>query len=101
MCRRGGMLRPFPRWAGRTHEITLYPVRQTKRNSLAFQKIFHHHIVFHNACTNELCEFMLADRGVLSIYCRATVLLQRVFLLLHSSCAASAYLMYLRPHAQQ
>jgi hypothetical protein len=56
---------------------------------------------FHNACTNELCEFMSADRGVLSIYCRATVLLQRVFLLLHSSCEESAYLMHLRPHAQQ
>ena len=24
MCRRGGMLRPFPCWAGRTHEITHY-----------------------------------------------------------------------------
>merc|ERR1712096_540833 len=79
MCRRGGMLRPFPRWAGRTHEITHYPVRQTKRNSLAFQKTISSSLSFHNACSNELCEFMSADRGVLSIYCRATVLLQRVF----------------------
>merc|ERR1711924_535601 len=101
MCRRGGMLRPFPRWAGRTHEITLYPSAKLNAIALLFKKPFHHHIVFHNACTNELCEFMLADRGVLSIYCRATLLLQRVFLLLHSSCVASAYLMHLRPHAQQ
>jgi len=69
--------------------------------ALLFKKPFHLHLVFHNACLNELCEFMSADRGVLSIYCRATVLLQRVFLLLHSSCVASAYLMHLRPHAQQ
>jgi hypothetical protein len=69
--------------------------------ALLFKKPFHLHRVFHNACTNELCEFMSADRGVFSIYCRATVLLQRVFLLLHSSCEESAYLMHLRPHAQQ
>jgi len=47
--------------------------------ALLFKKPFHLHLVFHNACTNELCEFMSADRGVLSIYCRATVLLHRVF----------------------
>ena len=35
--------------------------------ALLFKKPFHLHLVFHNACLNELCEFMSADRGVLSI----------------------------------
>merc|ERR1711937_376655 len=40
MCRRGGMLRPFPRWAGRTHEITLYLSAKLNAIALLFKNHF-------------------------------------------------------------
>merc|ERR1712216_277241 len=65
--------------AGRRGHMKLHTTLSAELNATAllFKKPFHLHLVFHNACSNELCEFMSADRGVLSIYCRATVLLQR------------------------